>query len=178
MKENVETTIHALLYILDRLKGEADFHKVFKLLYFADKKHLVKYGALITDDNYIAMNHGPVPSMAYDILKTLRGEGLSASIKDQFTPYFELINNFTVKAKVLPDLDYLSSSETDALDESIAENKDLDFNQRTVKSHDDAWTKAYSGEMDLFEIAKSGGASDDMLDYIKLVEEHHNLVLG
>jgi Protein of unknown function (DUF4065) len=45
-------------------------------MYFADHKHLSRYGSAITDDTYIAMANGPVPSMAYDILKSLRGEGL------------------------------------------------------------------------------------------------------
>ena len=31
--------------------------------------HLNKYGRPITFDNYVAMKHGPVPSLAYDLLK-------------------------------------------------------------------------------------------------------------
>lgn len=43
--------------------------KALKLVYFADKYHLRKYGRLITNDNYLAMQYGPVPSTMRDIVE-------------------------------------------------------------------------------------------------------------
>jgi uncharacterized phage-associated protein len=40
-------------------------------MYFADRKHLEKYGRFICGDSYVAMKHGPVPSEIYDILKAV-----------------------------------------------------------------------------------------------------------
>jgi len=54
--ENLTITVNTLLYIIGKLGGTGDFHKVFKILYFADQKHLVRYGFAITDDRYIAMS--------------------------------------------------------------------------------------------------------------------------
>ncbi len=172
--EKIAITVNTLLYIIQKSGGICDFHKVFKILYFADQKHLSRYGCAITDDTYIAMANGPVPSMAYDILKSLRGEGLFTSQKDQFTPYFELqINKHTVTAKKSPDLDYLSESEMRCIDESIEENYHLKFSDLTEKSHDTALQNAVSnGEIDLLDVATCGGAGNDMIEYIKESSEN------
>jgi uncharacterized phage-associated protein len=52
-------------------KGLADLTnmKLAKLIYFADKRHLQKYGRTITGDTYYGMEHGPVPSAIYSALK-------------------------------------------------------------------------------------------------------------
>ena len=166
--EAIAITVNTLLYIIGKLGGSADFHKVFKILYFADQKHLARYGSAITEDRYIAMSYGPVPSMAYDIVKSLRNEGLMASFREQFTPYFELIGKSDLRAKTAPDEEYLSESEIRCLDESVRESAHLSFRERTEKSHDLAWQKAESnGEMDLLEIARAGGAENGTIDYIR-----------
>jgi len=36
---NFEKTIHAALYVAEKIKIK-DFHKIFKILYFADREHL------------------------------------------------------------------------------------------------------------------------------------------
>lgn len=173
LQEDIETTVHSLLLILKQLGGTADFHKVFKILYFADQKHLVKFGTPITSEKYIAMQNGPVPSVAYDILKALRGEGLLWSQRDSFSPYFSVENGFLVSAKVEPDLDNLSDSEVLTILESIKENKSKRFSSLTQKSHDDAWSKALrDGEMEVLDIAKAGGANKEMIKYIKLSQEN------
>lgn len=166
--ENIEVILHTILYVLKNLGGTADFHKVFKILYFADQKHLVQYGSPIFEDTYISMSNGPVPSTAYDILKSLRGQGLLNDQKNQFTPYLQLIHNsFTVQAKQEPDLDCLSASEISCLKKSIEENARLSFDQLTEKSHDSAWEKGgESGEMNLLDVAEAGGANQAMINYI------------
>jgi len=63
-KFDQEKAVSAILYISKRLieaEGniEPDFHKIFKILYFADQKHLANYGRPIIGDHYIAMEHGP-----------------------------------------------------------------------------------------------------------------------
>jgi hypothetical protein len=167
LAEKREIIINALLYILQRMGGVGDFHKVFKILYFADEKHLARYGAAINPDTYTAMAYGPVPSMAYDILKALRHEGFMAELCDEFTPYFELIGKYTVRAKQLPDSDYLSESERACLDESIQENGCLPFSGRTEKSHDMAYANAdEEGAISFIDMAKVGGANEAMLKYI------------
>ncbi len=49
---------------LDRLKAA-------KLIYFADRLHLLRYGAPIIGDSYIHLEHGPVPSLSLDYIRDL-----------------------------------------------------------------------------------------------------------
>ena len=41
-----------------------------KLFYFADFMHLKKYGAPITFDNYVNLEHGPIPSAIKNLVDT------------------------------------------------------------------------------------------------------------
>jgi uncharacterized phage-associated protein len=177
--EKIAITVNTLLYIIQRIGGTGDFHKVFKMMYFADQKHLAKYGSAITEDKYIAMTYGPVPSMAYDILKSLRDDGLLATFREQFTPYFELVGKYTIKAKINPDLEFLSESEMQCLNESVNECEKLSFQQCTDRSHDSAWQNPDGdGEMDWLEIAKAGGAQNGMITYIKECIENKEALFG
>jgi uncharacterized phage-associated protein len=167
LTEKTEVIVHTLLYILKNVGGSCDFHKIFKILYFADQKHLAKYGSSISQDRYIAMTNGPVPSEAYDIFKALNGEGFLVNMKKSFTPYFELLDSHIVRGIVDPDLELLSDSEVDMLNESIKENGRLSFNKLTEKSHDSAWHKANRDSIiEIQNIAKAGGASRDTIRYI------------
>lgn len=69
-----DKAVNSLLYSLHQLGGKTDMHKLCKILYFADQRHLSQYGRSITGDTYIAMKFGPVPSCVDDILKALRGD--------------------------------------------------------------------------------------------------------
>ena len=82
-KFDIDKSITLLKVILSNFKdGVCDFHKLFKILYFAEQKHLLQYGRTITGDRYIAMKDGPVPSNIYDLLKTLRGDAIFSVSRD------------------------------------------------------------------------------------------------
>ena len=58
-----------VINLFARLSGnKIDKLKVIKLIYFADKYHLRKYGRTITEDLYFAMELGPVQSTVKDII--------------------------------------------------------------------------------------------------------------
>ncbi|MBI5409364.1 MAG: SocA family protein [Nitrospirae bacterium] len=61
------TIIEAIYYLLRKLK-KADKIKLVKLIYLADKYHLIRYGRTITNDDYYAMEHGPVGATVKDVL--------------------------------------------------------------------------------------------------------------
>jgi uncharacterized phage-associated protein len=69
-----EKTVAATVYIVSKNLPELTMGKLFKLLYFSDKDHLVRYGRPITGDKYAAMKDGPVPSHLYDLFKELHGD--------------------------------------------------------------------------------------------------------
>jgi uncharacterized phage-associated protein len=62
----------AILHVIreaDRRNIRITQFGILKTLFLADRAHLNKYGRPITFDEYVAMSDGPVPSLAYDVLK-------------------------------------------------------------------------------------------------------------
>jgi uncharacterized phage-associated protein len=172
-----DKTLNSALYILNTL-GEADYHKVFKILYFADQQHLKHYGRPLTGDCYNAMQFGPVPSFLYDVFKAAE-KGTSP-----FAEALELAESFSVKrdgnkpivsAAKPADTDMLSETNLEVLKASIHENNGLSFKDLTEKSHDMAWTKAQQEpdtEMSYIDIAESVDTDPEMLKYIRLNAEN------
>lgn len=134
---NKTKSINALLYVSNRVQRK-DFHKIFKVIYFADRQHLADWGRPITGDTYIAMEAGPVPSRMYDMLKIVRG--------DSYTPdteglglFFQVENWMYVKPLVDADLNKLSANEQEALSDAITKYAGLSYDEIKEKSHDVAW---------------------------------------
>lgn len=76
MDFNKDTRIQAVDYLI---RNSTDTHSldkisILKLLFFADRYHLRKYGRTISNDNYYAMKNGPVASKTYDLLKSIPDE--------------------------------------------------------------------------------------------------------
>lgn len=166
-----------LLFVVNQL-GEADLHKVFKILYFADQEHLARFGASITGDEYIAMKFGPVPSFTYSIFKAVRGDGYFYEELKDFYAAFE-IKDAQIKTNQVADLDELSSSAIDCLQKSILENQHLSFKKLAWKSHDLAWKTADKDDsIDVLLMAKAGGANEIMLQYIAEQKEIQNFGLA
>jgi uncharacterized phage-associated protein len=57
----------ALNFLARQAGGRLDKLKALKLIFFADRYHLRKYGRLVTNDAYWAMDYGPVPSGTKDL---------------------------------------------------------------------------------------------------------------
>ncbi len=164
--EVYESSVHCMLYILNKADKELDFHKIFKIMYFAEQKHLAKYGRMITQDRYIKMPNGPVPSYAYSVFQFLR-DGKQFS---NFHNFFKISGRYQVKPLTNFDPDEFSVTDIECLDESIKENINLNFSALTDKSHDEAWNKAFD-TINIYQMAKSGGASDEMVQYIKHINK-------
>lgn len=64
----VPVIIEAICYLLVKLKRADKIHLV-KLMYLADKYHLMYYGRTVTGDNFVALEHGPAGSRTMDVLE-------------------------------------------------------------------------------------------------------------
>lgn len=64
---NHEKATQALNYLAHRQGGQINKMKALKLIFFADRYHLRKYGRPIVGDAYWAMAYGPVASMVMNI---------------------------------------------------------------------------------------------------------------
>jgi uncharacterized phage-associated protein len=173
--------IATILYISNHLINQqdkrinTDFHKIFKILYFADQKHLAKYGRPIVGDYYIAMNHGPVPSLIYDILKVVRGDSIFSDEKG-YGAIFDVKGHY-VYPKQEPDMDEFSESDIECINESMEENKALSFEILKNKSHDRAYCKATKDDkISISEMAKVAGADEGMLSYIRILSENESVL--
>lgn len=121
-----EKLIQTMLYVLNKTGG-LDCYHLFEILYFADLKSLSEFGNSITFDRFIIMEHRPVPSMLYDLIN-----GTSKDIELSLLFYnsvkFDILNtNGLLLSNKDTDLDYLSQSEINYLNESIKENAKLTF---------------------------------------------------
>ena len=158
------------LYVLQKM-GKISKHHLSKVLYVADKFHIAKYGRSLTGDVYIAMNNGPVPSMIYDFIKLVEGKTDGAYIA-KYAKYIPEFIGFRppheVFAKKDPDLDFLSKSAIDALNEGIATVGPMSFGQRTDFTHDSAWKSTPRNQkISIVDMARAAGANDAMVEYIK-----------
>jgi len=174
MEERFAIIVNSLIYILNKFPNQkVDVHKLFKILYFAEKKHLSRYGKTITPDTFHALEYGPVPSDAYNIVKATRTGYQGPDTLGEYSKYFKTTGMY-VQPNVDLDLEWLSKSELKCLDESYLENKDLQFKEITDKSHDEAWESGFT-IMTNYNIAKAGGASEELLSYILSKDELEKL---
>jgi uncharacterized phage-associated protein len=168
---NIQSFIQPVLYILNKAGKPLDTHKISKILYFADREHLAKYGTTISGDTYMKMQYGPVPSTVYDIIKTIQGrKGIIST--DLVSPFLAVVDGSKIIAVSNFDADEFSQTEMECLDESVKSYLTKSFDFLTNHSHDEAWMDA-TYTMDELKIAKAGGADRKMLNYIK---EHNELV--
>lgn len=136
-----EATLAALLYVAGRVDG-LTMHKLAKILYFADKAHLERYGRFITGDQYVAMENGPVPSMTYSMVKELGNGAPDALFAHPLADTLRVERRegkHYVRGLTQPDLDALSDSDLACLDDSIANYSAHSFRELSDLSHDAAW---------------------------------------
>ena len=161
-----------VLYVLGKTGG-VDFYHAFKILYFAEMKHLAKWGSSIVPDEFCALKYGPVPTRLYDAVKEL--DNPSMILSEELSEVIQFAGEDAPNV-LLPkrdaDLKFLSQSEIEALDESIEENKSLTFGQLMRKSHDEAWDEANrrangTNIISPVSMAKVLHANEAMLEYIE-----------
>jgi len=97
----IETLVQAISFLLEQKGGSLDKLSLLKLIFFADKYHMMKYARSITNDTYYAMKYGPVASNVKNILdfdflsedekeyveKYLVKNGNQIDIKEKFKKY-------------------------------------------------------------------------------------------
>lgn len=119
--------------------------QIAKLLYFADKLHLKRYGRPITGDTYIKMEHGPNPSSIYDYLKDVRArrdlqDGLIRVEEEPNPPHAP---RPYVAPLHEPDLSVFSDSDLEILEETFSQYGLQSAKRLRDLSHEEkAWKEA------------------------------------
>jgi uncharacterized phage-associated protein len=168
----------SLLYILGQFPTGIDFIKLFKIMYFAQQEHLVKYGRGVMGDSFYALKHGPVPSFTYKAIQACQGK-IQASIDLNEVAQVIMVEKDKVYARAKADKDEFSTSDIKCLDNAIAKYRDLDSYELSNLSHDNAWKEAYTRSMDdpeknkitLIDIAIAGHAKVDVISNLRESEQ-------
>lgn len=111
---NYKKATQSLDYFAEKSGGTINRLKALKLIYFADRYHLRKYGRLITNDTYFAMDNGPVASGAKDLAEESDFTGREA--QNYASNYLEASAKYDYVSKKPTDRAELSSSDVEALD--------------------------------------------------------------
>lgn len=135
MKEKIQIAKMraVLLYIMQSFPHGVEFIKLFKILYFAQQDHLLKYGKVLIEDSFKALKHGPVPTYIYKALQIAERMQLEGNF-DEFLINIK-VHDKKVYTSATPDMDYISGSNRRCLDDAIAQYKDITSDML----HDSAW---------------------------------------
>ena len=165
IKFNKEKATQSILYVANKLERR-DLHKIFKILYFAERKHMQEWGRPIIGDIYIAMDAGPVPSRVYDILKIVRGDSYMSDTEG-LKDLFSIEDWMYVVPLQDADIKKLSKTDIDALDWSVQTYGSLSYDEIKEKSHDIAWRSTAKDYAISWEaIAREAGLDGQDIQYI------------
>ena len=119
-------------------------YKICKLVFLADKYHLVRYGRPVTGDRICAMEYGPVPSVALDALNILlgseRGSPEAQEIARILSGYVTLDERYRNRHfSSIHRIDaerYLSPSDLEAIREVLKEHGAKSFEELKAMTHE------------------------------------------
>lgn len=163
-KFDAEKALEVLLYIAETTPNT---YWTLKVLYFADKQHLSRFGRLICGDSYVAMRCGPRPSGLYDFVKYVRGDGycsLASSAKEAFS-----VQGDDIHPHRPANREFLSESDMACLDEAVKKYGSLSFLELRDLSHEDeAFNKAdWNDFMPLEAIIRTLPDGKSLLEYLQ-----------
>lgn len=139
-KFDPEKAIEALLYVARRAPIP-DRLRVCKILYFADRYHLEKYLRFIYGETYVAMRQGPVPSIAFDMMRTTATE----------EPRDIFVDDLLVIGRREPNMEVFSESDIEALDWAIHKYGRMPLSALRRAAHDDAVWKSITNDGHAFD---------------------------
>jgi uncharacterized phage-associated protein len=115
----------AINFFANKAGGYINKMKAIKLIYFADRYHLRKYGRPITNDEYFAMPYGPVNSGVKEIAEN--SDFLAKDEQVYASTYLKVQNQYGVKSINPVENKVFSKSDIEAL--SFAWDKFGKYNQ-------------------------------------------------
>lgn len=142
--------------------GTISKYKALKLVFFADRYHLRKYGRPITGDEYYAMKNGPVPSGTKDIAEMAddyRKDVVIAYAARFISALFPVRSLKSIKAV---DFNELSDSDREALDFAWSKFGHCDDRAIVAKTHDYPEWKKHASALQAGKRARM-----DLLDFLE-----------
>lgn len=189
-KFDIDKFIACMSMFAEARMQDFDKLKAAKLLYFADKYHVVRYGQPIIGDVYCRLDYGPVPSRALDIINDVSENRPIAyedgeSNKDKFEEFLAVkrgLRKYPVFAlKKEPNKNCLSESEQEAIKNTIESYGKYSPGQLIDKSHEDAtWAKTEKNEEIDYRLffESDPNALREALEYMESLQEDMVLSFG
>jgi len=153
---NYDKCLEGIQLLAARYPGITQYY-IGKVFFFADREHLRDWGRPISGDRYVAMQHGPVPSTIYDLLKDTSGE--PDEIVDSLLRRVSVRtdgNRIQVFSREnTPNFRALSRTDEEYLRDSLATYGHMSFESLKNLSHQDpayeaAWSEpGLNNEMDV-----------------------------
>src|ERR1022692_1305093 len=116
---DIDKSIAASAYLIQKNKGVYTVLFLVKSLYYANRGSLVKHGRSITGDRFISMKNGPNVSETYDL-----ANGSKHAKPEHLSKWKSVISREGCTMKLVsggePHLGYLSGREIQLLDEAFA----------------------------------------------------------
>jgi hypothetical protein len=186
LRPDVDKIIAAIGFLIEeaeRRRSPLTQYDIVKSLFFADRAHLNNFGRPITFDNYVAMKHGPVPSLAYDLLKgnefALTNYGVGPLPWVRRAADHLGLGCFTFTNSTNGDLEQvLSPSDMESLSEALTIISGLTFGQvRELTHNDPAYKEAWNSVGEALSNKMSLGLLFDtpnfaMAEEIEFISKH------
>ncbi len=166
---NWEKTVEVLVWLANKKPGISQFY-VAKILYYADKQHLLKFGRPIIGDTYVAMKFGPVPSSVRNMINqdAFIPDHVSSALHDALV--IEREGKFReMAAKRQHKSELLSDSDIDCLEQAYSKYAHLDFGALSDVSHTEkAWKNAFpNGWIDYADMFDGVEDAENLIDEIR-----------
>jgi uncharacterized phage-associated protein len=107
-------SIQLLAYFSNKEGGRLDKLKALKLVWAAERYHLRNFGKTIINDDFFAMQYGPVPSFTKDMVEG--GNTLSDKESEYRDQYLKTISGISFKAIQKFDDSVFSENALEAMD--------------------------------------------------------------
>ena len=179
-----EKLVQALTFFAHRGIHDLDKMKAAKLLFHADKYHLLKYGRPVIGDQYTCMEYGPVPSASLNVMNDVLAHDphFPPVSKDLFDEYLAVEKGSfypVFRARKEPDFDVFSDSDVEALEHAVATCGASSAWELSERSHDEpSWkianerrTPGSSVMMDYRLFFAGHPEAEDMLRFVEAQQE-------
>lgn len=137
---DAKVILESLYYLAKRIGHPIEKLAAVKLLFFADRYHLRKYGRLISEDTYYALPHGPVASNSLNIINEILINE-NAGVDREYLKR-ESVKSFSASSEEY-ELEYLSDTDKEALSFAVEHFGNMDTWDLRNLTHDYPEWKRY-----------------------------------
>lgn len=164
-----------MLYILSKT-GDIGYFRLMKTMFCADRQNLLRWGDPITNLDYFAKIHGPVPATIHD--------GLLSIYQGKTTEFSDIVS---VNGKFMivhparePNLDYLSATDLESIDKAIDELKGKNRAQIEKYLHENTYHRIFATKEKRYnhiDIVMSAGATEKQIAKVRYEDKLLNALL-